>query len=139
MIRRFAVAAAVLSLASPSLAAGDAENGAKIFRKCQACHKIGDGAANGVGPALTGIVGRKAGSVEGYTYSTLNKSASDLGLVWTEEALIKYLPDPGAFLKHFVTEKGKPDLAVGATKMPFKLPDEAERTDLVAYLKTFSK
>jgi cytochrome c len=138
MIRRIAVALALLAT-TPALAAGDAENGAKIFRKCQACHKIGEGAANGVGPALTGIVGRKSGTAEGYGYSASNKNAGELGLVWTEETLEKYLPDPSAFLKEFLTAKGKPELFTGNSKMPFKLADAAERADIIAYLKTFSK
>ncbi len=140
MSRQIVLAALVMALtAGPSLAAGDAENGKKVFRKCQACHKIGEGATNAVGPALTGVVGRKSGTVEGYGYSDANKNAGAQGLVWTEENLDKYLPDPSAFLKQYLTDKGKPDLFTGNSKMPFKLADAADRADVIAYLKTFSK
>jgi cytochrome c len=139
MIRRLALIATVMILPSVAVAAGDAANGAKIFRKCQACHKIGEGATNSVGPVLTGVVGRKSGTAEGYSYSASNKNAGEQGLVWTEESLTAYLPDPSAFLKKFLTDKGKPELFTGNSKMAFKLADEAERADVIAYLKTFSK
>jgi cytochrome c len=136
---RIALTLALIALAAPALAAGDAENGKLLFRKCQACHKIGDGATNSVGPILTGVVGRKSGTVEGYSYSAANKNAGEQGLVWTEENLDKYLPDPSEFLKKFLTDKGKPDLFTGNSKMPFKVPEAADRADIIAYLKTFSK
>ena len=122
-----------------ALAVGDADHGKTVFRKCQACHKIGDGATNGVGPMLTGVVGRKAGTIEGYTYSQLNQDASTQGLVWTEDTLKDYLPDATAYLKKFLTAKGKTDLATGSSKMPFKLADPGDIADVIAFLKTFSK
>ena len=139
------VASAALALAAlvatsvGAAADGDAANGKAVFRKCMACHKVGDGATNGVGPVLTGVVGRKSGTVEGYGYSDSNKNAGAQGLVWTEENLKAYLPDPSAFLKQYLTDQKKPELFTGNTKMPFKLADEAERADVIAYLKTFSK
>ena len=140
MIRNTALATIIIAALSGSvLAAGDAENGKRLFRKCQACHKIGEGATNSVGPILTGVVGRKTGSVEGYGYSASNKNAGEQGLVWTEENLTAYLPDPSAFLQKYLTDKGKPELFTGNSKMPFKLPDPADRADVIAYLKTFSK
>jgi cytochrome c len=119
--------------------AGDAAAGEKVFRKCMACHKVGEGAKNGVGPVLTGIVGRKAGEAEGFRYSKLNEAAGAAGLIWTEENIIEYLPDPNAFLKKFLTDAGKADQAKGSTRMTFRLKDEQERRDVTAYLKTFSK
>ena len=137
---RAAVAAiALLGSAGAALADGDAVKGAKIFKKCMACHKVGEGAKNGVGPLLNGIVGRPAGSVEGYVYSGLNKSSGAAGLLWTEDKILAYLPDPNAFLKKLLTDAGKADQATGTTKMTFKLPKEDERKDVIAYLKTFSK
>ncbi len=137
------ILAAVLALsamtAAPAQAAGDAENGKTLFKKCMACHKVGEGAINGVGPVLTGVVGRKAGTVEGYGYSATNHNSGEQGLVWTEENIFAYLPDPSAFLKTYLTGKGKPELFAGNTKMPFKLADATERADIIAYLKTFSK
>lgn len=119
--------------------AGDAANGEKVFKKCMACHKVGEGAKNLVGPVLNGVVGRKAGSYEGFKYSELNHHAGEAGLVWDEKNIIAYLPDPNAFLKKFLTDAGKADQATGSTKMTYKLADEKERKDVVAYLKTFSK
>jgi len=135
-----AAALAVLAVASGGArAAGDADNGKKLFNTCQACHKVGDGAANGVGPVLNAVIGRKAGSFEGYAYSPVLKAAGDQGLVWSEDTIKGYLADPTAFLKKFLTDKGQADLASGNAKMPFKLPDETARADVIAYLKTFSK
>ena len=125
--------------AANAQAAGDAAEGEAVFKKCQTCHRIGEGAKNLVGPVLTGVLGRKAGTAEGFNYSALNKSTGENGLVWTDELVFAYLEDPNAFLKKFLTEKGKEDLAVGATKMVFKLADETERRNVIAYLKTFSK
>ena len=125
--------------AANAQAAGDAAEGEAVFKKCQTCHRIGEGAKNLVGPVLTGVLGRKAGTAEGFNYSALNKSTGENGLVWTDELLVAYLEDPNAFLKKFLTDKGKEDLAVGATKMVFKLADETERRNVTAYLKTFSK
>jgi cytochrome c len=120
----------------PAANAQDVAAGQEVFRKCRACHQVGPGAKNGVGPLQNGVVGRTAGTIEGYNYSELNKAAGANGLVWTEENIIAYLADPGAFLKKFLTDKGKADLAVGNTKMAFKLADETERRNVVAYLKT---
>ncbi len=131
------VAGAILVSAGAALAQ-DAANGETVFKKCTACHRVGDGAKNAVGPVLNGVIGRPAGTVEGYTYSQLNKTAGENGLVWTEDLIVSYLADPNAFLKKFLTDKGKPELATGSTKMVFKLPAEGERKDVVAYLKTFS-
>lgn len=100
---------------------------------------VGEGARTLVGPAQNNLFGRKAGSTEGYSYSPLNKAAGEAGLVWTEQTIFEYLADPNAFLKKFLTDKGKADQATGSTKMAFKLADEQDRRDVIAYLKTFSK
>lgn len=117
---------------------GDAQNGEQVFKKCMACHRVGEGAKSSVGPALTGVVGRKAGSFEGYSYSALNKAAGAAGLVWTEDLIFKYLEEPNTFLKALLTEKGKAEEAVGSTKMTFKLADANDRKDVIAYLQKFS-
>lgn len=136
--------AAALLLAVPAAPvaaqdAGDATKGEKVFRKCKACHKVGDKAKNGVGPVLNGVLGRKAGEADAFRYSELNKSAGAAGLVWTPEHIFDYLPDPNAFLKKFLTDNGKADLAKGSTRMTFKLANEQERHDVIAYLKQFSE
>jgi cytochrome c len=105
---------------------GNVEDGAEVFKKCRACHDIGPDAKNKVGPLLTGIVGRPAGKVEGFNYSTANKEAGGKGLVWTEAVLFNYLESPLSFMP--------------GTKMAFAgLKDPQDRKDVIAYLKTFAK
>ena len=127
-----------LSVTGPALAEGNAEDGAAVFKKCMACHRVGENAKNQVGPVLNGVIGRKAGTAPGYAYSELNKAAGANGLEWNAERLFAYLEDPNAFLRKFLTDAGKADLAQGQTKMPFKLTDKADRENVIAYLKTFS-
>jgi cytochrome c len=118
-----ALAVGLLSGAGAALAQ-DAANGETVFKKCAACHRIGEGAKNLVGPQLNGIVGRKAGTVEGFNYSEANKKKAGEGLVWTEDVLFKYLENPVAFMP--------------GTKMSFAgVKDEADRKDVIAYLKKF--
>lgn len=134
-----AVAAGVIfALSGEKVAAQDAAKGEIVFKTCMACHRIGPKATNLVGPVLNDLVGRQAGTVPAFRYSALNKHAGENGLVWNEDQIFEYLADPNAFLKKFLTEKGKPDLAVGATLMPIKLPDAQQRKDVIAYIKTFS-
>lgn len=137
---KFILAAAMLVLpfGAASAQQGDPVNGEEVFKRCRACHMVGENARMLVGPVQNNVIGRQAGTYEGYTYSPLNKAAGENGLVWTEENIFNYLPDPNAFLKKFLTDKGKADLAVGVTKMPFRLQDEKERRDVIAYLKKFS-
>jgi len=117
---------------------GDATKGEQVFKQCMTCHRIGPEAKNLIGPVLTGVIGRQSGTYPGFAYSALNKAAGEAGLVWTDELIMEYLPDPNAFLKKFLTDKGKADLATGSTKMTFKLADEEKRKDVIAYLNTFS-
>lgn len=130
--------ALMLALPSGQASAQDAAAGEQVFKKCMTCHRIGEGAKNAVGPEQNGLIGRQAGTVPGFAYSSLNKSAGENGLIWNEETIFAYLPDPNAFLINFLKEKGKGDLAKGSTKMVFKLPSEKERKDVIAYLKKFS-
>jgi cytochrome c len=65
----------VLAFAPMVAQAQDAANGEKVFAQCRACHQIGPNAKNAVGPVLNGVIGRKAGSVEGYNYSPANKNS----------------------------------------------------------------
>ena len=134
-----------IALASPSAgwaagegSGGDAAKGEQIFKQCMTCHRIGPDAKNMLGPVLTGVIGRQSGTAPGFSYSDLNKHSGENGLVWSEDLIFQYLPDPNAFLKKFLTDKGKADLATGMTKMTFKLANEQQRKDVIAYLKTFS-
>lgn len=130
--------AALMTAPAVSAQEGDPEAGQKVFNKCRACHRVGDNARNGVGPVLNDLFGRQAGTVEGYRYSNLNHDAGEAGLVWTEETVLEYLPDPSGFLKTYLTEQGKADEAKGRSKMVLKLPKEQDRRDVIAYLKQFS-
>lgn len=76
-----------------------ATKGAKVFKKCKACHKVGDKAKNGTGPILNGIWGRAAATTEGFKYSKAMLAAGDGGLVWTEDTLSGYLANPRKYLK----------------------------------------
>jgi cytochrome c len=122
-----AIAWIVLGAASPASAQeGNAEEGAEVFKKCRACHEIGPTATNKVGPVLNDIIGRKAGTIEGFPYSEANKTAGGKGLVWTEEVLLKYLENPLTFMP--------------GTKMAFAgLKDPQDRKDVIAYLKQYTK
>ena len=101
--------------------AQDAALGEKVFNKCRACHQIGEGAKTLVGPPLNGIVGRKAGSIEGYAYSDANKNS---GITWDEATLTEYLKNPRA--------------KIPGTKMIFVgIPNEADILNLVAFLKQY--
>lgn len=136
MVRKVGIAAgaSLLLLGSPALAEGDAAKGEKVFKKCGTCHSVEEGKNKINGPSLYQIVGRTAGAADGFAYSKLIKAAAEAGLVWSEEALFNYLVNPQAFLVGYLTDKGAD--APGTTRMPFRLPKEGERTDVIAYLKS---
>ena len=134
-----ALVAAAAALPAGAASAQDATKGEQVFKQCMTCHRIGPDAKNLVGPVLTGVIGRQSGTAPGFAYSPLNKAAGENGLVWTDELIMQYLPDPNAFLKKFLTDKGKADLATGSTKMAFKLADEQQRKDVIAYINKFSE
>ncbi|MCI5041783.1 MAG: c-type cytochrome [Donghicola eburneus] len=119
-------AATILALAAPALAEGDADKGAKEFRKCKACHKLEDGAKSTVGPNLYGVMDRTAGTLDGYKYSSSMVEAGEAGLVWTVETLEKYLPDPSSYLKEVTGDDG------AKSKMAAQRIKSAE--DIAAYL-----
>jgi cytochrome c len=105
---------------------GNADEGQEVFKKCRACHDVGPTAKNKVGPLLNDIIGRRAGTIEGFEYSQANKDAGAKGLTWTDDVLFKYLENPLAFMP--------------GTKMAFAgLKDAQDRKDLIAYLHKFSK
>lgn len=105
---------------------GNPEEGQEVFKKCRACHDVGPNARNKVGPVLNGIIGRKAGTIDGFEYSPANKEAGAGGLTWSEDVLFKYLENPLTFMP--------------GTKMAFAgLKDPQDRKDVIAYLKKFSQ
>lgn len=123
-IKLMGIACAALAASTTFAAAqeaGDPAAGEKVFAKCKICHQIGEAAKNAVGPVLNGVVGRKAGTVEGYNYSSANK---DSGIAWTEAKLREYLKNPRG--------------VVPGTKMIFPgLSSEKEIDNVIAYLKQF--
>jgi cytochrome c len=111
-------------MASPAWAEGDAAAGEKVFKKCTACHAVGEGARHKVGPQLNGITGRVAGTAEGYKYSKPMIEAGTGGLAWNAETVAQYLRDPKGFVK--------------GNKMAFAgLKDDAEVANVIAYLAGF--
>jgi len=120
-LRGFLIAMGVaMTAASAAQAAGDAATGAVVFNRCAVCH---DNHRNGIikiGPDLFGVVGRKAGTYPGFSYSGAMKSA---GFTWTNEKLDAYITSPQA--------------VVPGNKMAFAgISNAGQRADLVAYLDT---
>ena len=92
--------AACLAISSPSLAADDVDTaGERLFSQCKTCHEIGEGARHKIGPHLDGIIGRVAGSLDGFKYSTAMRQAGLDGLVWDKKSLDTYLEKPRDFIR----------------------------------------
>ncbi len=106
---------------------GDPVRGEKVFRKCKACHSVEAGRTKPAGPNLLGLFGRRAGTAD-YRFSTSMVEAGEAGLVWTPELVDAYITDPKAFLKETL------DATRVRNKMVFKLKDEDERADVIAFL-----
>ncbi len=104
-----------------AFAAGDPAEGGKVFKRfCTTCHIATEKGSPRQGPTLWGVVGRQAGSVEGFRYTSANKNSH---LTWTEEQLDKYLTDPR--------------VVVPGTSMAFAGVKSADdRANLIAYLAT---
>lgn len=113
-----AATAEPVSLAITGHATGDPVAGKKVFAQCMACHVVAAG-QNRVGPSLYGVVGRTAGSVEGFRYSDANKAS---GIVWTEQALFDYLENPRATIPGTI-------MAFAGLKKP------EDRANVIAYIK----
>ncbi|WP_029583271.1 cytochrome c-550 CycA [Bradyrhizobium sp. URHD0069] len=114
----------IASSATASVAlAQDVAAGKTSFNKCLACHAVGEGAKNKIGPVLNGLDGRKAGTVEGYSYSEANKNS---GITWNEAEFKEYIKDPKA--------------KIPGTKMAFAgVKNEKEVNDLWAFLAQYDK
>jgi cytochrome c len=103
--------------------AQDATAGKSSFNKCMACHAIGEGAKNKVGPELNGLDGRKSGTAEGYSYSDANKNS---GITWNKDQFLDYIKDPKA--------------KIPGTKMAFAgIKNEKEANDLWAFISQYDK
>jgi cytochrome c len=109
------------ALASNPARAQDVAAGEQSFKKCFACHAVGEDAKNKVGPQLNGLDGRHSGTAPSYSYSDANKNS---GIVWSEATFKEYIKDPKA--------------KIPGTKMIFPgIKNEKEAGDLWAYLKQF--
>lgn len=115
----FAAATVVLAVSAAN-AAGDAAKGQTLFVRCAVCHSAQKGAPNRIGPNLFGVVGRKAGTLPGYSYSSAMTKA---GIVWGPDTLPHYLMGPSK--------------VVPGTKMTFAgLSNQQQANDVAAYLAT---
>ena len=100
-----------------------AAKGEKVFKRCAACHMVGEGAENRVGPEMNGLNGRVAGSLPDFKYSDAMVKAGQDGLVWTDDTLFQYLENPKKL--------------VPGTKMAFAgLKSEDDRHAVIAYIDT---
>jgi len=119
-MRKWVLAVSMIAAMPVAAQAADAEAGKTVFNKCKACHQTGAGAKNAVGPHLDGVVGRKAGTAEGFNYSDAMKNS---GKTWDEATLKAYLTDPKE--------------AVPGNKMVFMgVKDPTDLDNLIEYLKT---
>jgi len=123
------------ALSTAAFAQGDATAGESDFRSCKSCHTISNGdevimRGGRTGPNLFGIIGRPAGSFEGFRYGSSMTAAGEAGLVWTEALVAEFVSDPTAFLRTYLDDSG------ARSKMTFKARSGGE--DLAAYLASVS-
>jgi cytochrome c len=115
-----AAVAGMLSMLSAAHAAGDAANGETVFNRCAICHDKAKGGPNKIGPELFGVVGRKAGTYPGFSYSGAMQKA---GFVWTPEKLDTWIASPAT--------------VVPGNKMAFAgISNAGQRADVIAFLAT---
>jgi cytochrome c len=123
MIACVATAAGLLLVPQASQA-GDAKRGEDLFDRCSVCHTVEPG-VHRMGPSLAGVVGRPAASAEGFSYSPAMQAHGEAGVVWTADTLDEFLADPRG--------------VVPRTRMAFPgLEDEADRADMIEFLKTLT-
>lgn len=115
-----ALAVVALGAATGSASAADADRGKTVFERCAVCHAVkADDPRRLPGPSLAGVIGRPAAQLPDFRYSPALKRS---GLTWSDETLDRFLTDPQALVR--------------GTRMPFAgLGDEADRDDVIAYLK----
>ena len=121
MLNKSILTAVLIAAVSVPAMAQDAQKGKTVFNVCLACHTIGPGAQNKIGPELNGLDGRKAGTAANFDYSDANKNS---GIVWNEETFEDYIKNPAA--------------KVPGTKMIFPgIKNEQQEKDLWAYISQF--
>lgn len=124
-MKMLAASALVLTFGAAGAAvaqdAAQIEEGEKVFKRCAACHQVGEGAENKVGPELADLIGRKPGTAPDFKYSPAMVEYGETHDAWTEELLLTYLENPRTEVK--------------GTKMAFAgLKDEADRQAVIAYI-----
>ena len=134
MFMKYLATLAVALVLPGAALAGDPAAGEREFRKCQACHVVEDPDGNVLagrgktGPNLWGMLGAKAGSVEGFRYGDGLVEAGEKGLVWDAETFAAYLANPQGFLREFTGNSR------ARSNMAFRLPNGAD--DIWAYFET---
>ena len=113
--------AGALSVPLTAYGQGNAAAGEKVFAHCAPCHSNKPG-ENRFGPSLAGVFDRESGTEPGYSYSPAMK---ELNVTWDQTNLDEYLKGPGKFVR--------------GTKMVYFVPNEKDRQDVIAYLKTLPK
>ena len=124
---RYVAAAACIILLVPAAARADAARGQQVFQRCAACHSIAATNTAMPGPNLKSVIGRRAGTLPGFEYSSamVDAGKSD-NIVWTRDVLDKYLTDPD-------------DVVPGTAMRPnFQLTAD-ERRDVIDYLEQVGK
>lgn len=127
-----ALAAATFGLTGSAAFAGDPAAGESQWRQCRACHMIvspdGETIQNGgrVGPNLYGVIGRQAGSVDGFRYSQDLVAAGQAGLVWDEASFVAYVEDPTGFIR---SQSGN-----ASARSPMNFQMRSGAADMFAYL-----
>lgn len=112
----------LVSAGGKAMAEGDPARGEQVFKRCLACHVVEPGGRK-IGPSLYGVIGREAGTLEGFRYSPAMQNAD---FVWTEERIKDYLENPRKY--------------VPGNRMAFVgLRNPQDREDVVAYLRQFSE
>jgi len=123
------------AFASAALAEGDAAAGEDLFKRCKACHTLADGdevimRGGRTGPNLFGVIGRQAGTYEGFRFGGDLVAAGEAGLVWDEETLAAFITDPTGYLRTYLDDSS------ARSKMSFKLRSGSE--DMAAFLASLS-
>ena len=122
-MKRLTLSALAVIASSATALAQDAAAGKTSFNKCLACHAVGEGAKNKVGPVLNGLDGRKSGTVEGFSYTDANKNS---GIIWNKDQFLDYIRDPKA--------------RISGTKMVFAgIKKDNEAADLWSFLAQYDK
>jgi len=130
-----AAAACLITLgAAHANAAGDAAKGEKVYKKCKVCHSFEAG-KNGQGPTLHGVMGRKAGTLEGFKFSDAIKES---GIVWDEETIDGYVENPKKYIPK--NKMAFPGIKAKKSHSDAKKAKKAQqRADLIAYIKKMSQ